>query len=435
MDKLLRELEKQGAKDIAIAYTKSDRTHLKFVNNDIITPMLWNQSHVEVFFSYKRRTAVVALQSVAGPKEVARRLIAFSASLPENKEFFGIAKGPFRYAPVPQSFDRRIIGLDGRAPVMVKDAIEAAKDAGAVRSSGVFEYGSSERHLLTSEGVDATAKGTNIYLSLRSFAAKDASSHQVRCGSTLSIDPAEAGKEAGQTAALAMGPKRLAPGTYDIVFEPLAFANLIDLVGSAASMFSVEAGVSFFAGALHKKVASPIITLFDDGRLADGFHSSPFDQEGVPTRRTAIIKEGVLEHYLYNTSLARKYHTKTTGNAGLVAPEPWNLVLKKGKNNKGQLIGQVKQGLLVTNLWYTRFQNYVSGQFSTVPRDAVFLIKDGEIAGPVRGFRISDVLPRMLSATAALGKDSRQVMCWETEHPVVTPHALVKGVGITTSTA
>ena len=115
-------------------------------------------------------------------------------------------------------------------------------------------------------------------------------------------------------------------------------------------------------------------------------------------------------------------------------PKPFNLVLENGNLNKDEMISTVKKGLLVTNTWYTRFNNYEKGDFSTIPRDAIFLIEDGKIKKPVKHIRISDNLVRLLKNIEEAGKDASQVMGWENELPVFTPPVLVRKVNITRST-
>jgi len=141
----------------------------------------------------------------------------------------------------------------------------------------------------------------------------------------------------------------------------------------------------------------------------------------------------VLKTYLHNGTTAMLHNAKTTGNAGIVAPHPWNLIIESGDWKKEEMIEEIKEGLLITNVWYTRFQNYRNGDFSTVARDAAFYIKNGEIEHAVKGIRISDNLQRIFENITALSKEIRQIYWWEVENPVFAPYALAKNVRITTS--
>ncbi|MFH1408509.1 MAG: TldD/PmbA family protein [Nanoarchaeota archaeon] len=434
----LRELKKQGADDVVISTEHSLHTQLKYVNNDIVAPKIWEEEEYGVFIVVDKRILSTRIQhlSMASLPRRAKDLMVFAKRMSPKNDHQGIASGPFTYKTISQTYDKKILSLDEQGPRLVKEAIGQAISSGAVRSSGVFEYGQTNTSLLTSENVEASSKGTFLYFSMRALADEHASSHQVRAARVLKgFSMIEAAKEAGRTAKASLNPTKGKSGSYDVVFEPLAAANLLDHVGNAASLFSVETGMSFLKGKQNAKVASTPFTLYDDGRLPNGHNSVAFDEEGRPTGTTPLIVDGIMKTYLSNTSLAKKHHQRPTGNAGLVSPEPWNLVVKKGKYNKEQLLERINNGLLITNLWYTRFQNYLTGQFSTIPRDAIFVVKDGELHHPIKGIRVSDALPRMLNAIMALTQERHQVISWETEHPVLTPEIAITDVCISTSTA
>jgi PmbA protein len=247
--------------------------------------------------------------------------------------------------------------------------------------------------------------------------------------------PEDAGARAGQVAKKAVNPVKGEVGSYDIIFDPYPFANLLNIAMDSASIFSVEAGFSFLGGKLNKKVASREVTLIDDGRMPRCLSSSKFDAEGVPARRNVVIEKGVLKTYLHNTSTAKKYGVKTTANAGLLSPKPWNAVLDKGSYSEKEMFEEVRRGLYITNIWYTRFQNYEKGDFSTIPRDGIFLIERGEPTKSLKEIRLNDNMLRMLQNTAAVAKKQEQILGWEVEIPVITPHVLVKGVKVTRPTS
>lgn len=101
-------------------------------------------------------------------------------------------------------------------------------------------------------------------------------------------------------------------------------------------------------------------------------------------------------------------------------PHAWNIVLEPGDYSKEELFSEVKKGIYITNVWYTRFQNYVAGDFSTIPRDGIFLVENGELK-PIRNIRVSDNLQRILESVIALGKELHHIHWWEVNTPVSTP--------------
>jgi PmbA protein len=240
-------------------------------------------------------------------------------------------------------------------------------------------------------------------------------------------------KEAREIAKMSIGAKMGREGRFDVLLSPLCMGNLIDHISFQTSAFYVDSGLSFFKDKLGQMVASPIVNLHDDGTREDGLGSWRFDEEGVPSRNNTIIKDGELQTYLHNTSTAKKHGVETTANAGLISPEPTNMVLEEGDYNFEEMLEELSNGLYITNNWYTRFQNYSTGDFSTIPRDGIFVVENGEIVGSIREIRISDNMQRILKNISALGNDPRHIHWWEAETPCFTPHVLIRDVNVTKS--
>src|SRR5438309_881272 len=166
----------------------------------------------------------------------------------------------------------------------------------------------------------------------------------------------------------------------------------------------------------------------------DSIARKRFDAEGVPTRRNLLVNKGILKTYLHNTSTAKKFKTKTTGNAGLVAPDSHAVFVKPGDRSRDEIFSEVKDGLWLTNTWYTRYQSYVTGDLSTIPRDGIFHIRNGEVVEAWKDIRVTDNLLHLMKNIVALGNETEQMMWWgEVSVPNFVPYALIKDVGITTS--
>jgi len=447
-DYILKQL-KNKVDDVVVASDIDNSTQIKFVNNEIVTTKSWATKDISIFAVKDKRVVATPLRLIDMEGQMSgipstknktqvdktiKQILKFLSIIPPKKDYFGIAKGPFKYNQIPETFDKRIAELGDKGVDIVEDAISLALKNGAKRATGVLDFGSGETVSLTSSNVSVKEKGTSISLSLRAFRDKNASGHKVVCSRTLNNFNLSNVAEAGMFAKQAVKPKTCKVGKYDILFEPLPFAVLLGNVMSSASIDSVEAGFSFLGNKLNKKTASSSVNLFDDATLANGLSSSISDAEGVPSQRNSVIKDGVLKTYLHNTSTAKKYKTKTTANAGLISPEPTNIILQPGKLSKDEILSKIKNGLWITNIWYTRFQNYSTGDFSTIPRDAIFLIKNGKISHPVSDIRITDNMLNILKSVSAIAKTPEQILGWEADTPTLTPHVLVKGLKITKST-
>lgn len=433
---LMSELKRKGADDIALAFRKDRKTQIKFSNNNIVATKSWDQRYIAVMFAIRSRviTSVLENYSRSSIKNFAGKAISFSSAMPPNKQYMGIAEGPFRYKKPEKTFDKRVLDLGSGSIDIVESAINAALGEGAKRCNGVFEFVDSGENLLTSNNVEASDKGTGLYLSFRSHVKDDESgySNQV-CRMLSDLDPEKSGRDAAQYAVSARNPQRISAGKYDLIMDPYPFGDFLDHTGYSARISAVESGHSFLSAGLGTKVASDEVTVYDDGTYPGGLGTSKFDDEGVPTQRTTIIDKGSLKNYLHNTSTARRYNTKTTANAGLIFPANTNIMLKPGKTARRRMFEDFS-GLHITNVWYMRFQNYLNGDFSTIPRDGIYLYKNGEMVKSAKGIRISDNMLRILKNVAGSTREQSQHAGWEVSGPVVTGSVKIKKVNITEST-
>jgi len=95
------------------------------------------------------------------------------------------------------------------------------------------------------------------------------------------------------------------------------------------------------------------------------------------------------------------------------------------------MMEELGNGVYLVSNWYTRFQNFSTGDFSTISRDGAFLVKDGEVAGAIKGVRISDNLIRLFSAVDCVGSESGWIKWWEVRTPVKMPALISRGVNLT----
>ncbi len=429
---LFRSLKAQ-VDDAAVALSNTIVSHVKFTNNMISIIKDWETTLLYVFIALNKSVVISTINDMTIDQWVlAKRFVTLAKVTAPNKEYYGIASGPFKYKRIKESYDKKVLALSTKLADITERGIQAALSAGAKRVAGVLEVTNTESILLTSGNVDTTEKGTELYFSIRAFADKDASGHDIAVSRVMNkFNIEETAKKSARTAMMAKHPINGDIGKFDVVFAPLPFANILEKVGSAASIFNVEAGLSFFTNALNKRVAAPLVSIYDDGLLENGLHSSKCDAEGVPSKRTAIIEHGVLNSYLHNTSTAKRYGTESTANAGIIAPEPRNIVFQQGKDTPQKLIEQVNNGIYVTNVWYTRAQNLLTGDFSTIPRDGIFYIKRGKVQHAIKNIRISDNMLHILRNLYAIANNKQQIRGWEVETPVTTPSVLVKDLNIT----
>jgi PmbA protein len=219
--------------------------------------------------------------------------------------------------------------------------------------------------------------------------------------------PEYVGRTAAVRALRRLNPVKVETQRVPVVFEPRTARSLLDSVYEAVHGMSIYRHESFLAGKLGEKVASEDVTIVDDGTIPGLFGTSPFDDEGVRSRRTSIVERGVLKSYLLNTYAARKLGLKTTGNAsrgltGNAGIGHGNFYLEKGVQSPERIVAGVANGFYVTQLMGFGV-NIVTGDYS---RGASGLwIRNGELAFAVSEVTIAGNLKDMLMGIEAAGTD------------------------------
>lgn len=219
--------------------------------------------------------------------------------------------------------------------------------------------------------------------------------------------PEEVGKLAAARVLRRLNPRKVATQRCPIIFEKRVARSIVGHIFDAVNGGAVYRKSSFLAGKLGERIASDCLTLIDDATIPGLFGTSPFDDEGVPSRRTVVIENGVLKSYLLNTYTAKKLGLKTTGNAsrgvsGNAAVGHGNLFIDKGANAPEDLIAGVKNGLYVTEL-IGHGVNALTGDYS---RGAFGIwIENGELTYPVAEVTIAGNLRDMLLNLEAVGSD------------------------------
>jgi PmbA protein len=430
---IVKRARKMGADDVVCTLTRDETKQIRFADNSISISKSWQSNNFGIFLVRDKRIIATNVSDRARLEKALDDIIKRTAMMPQNEEYMGIASGTHRYRK--NVADAALEGLVEELYDHVDAAITAAQNSGASRVAGVLYTSTSDHHMASSGGATGNFGSSSVDISVRAMTANASSGHMVQSATSLKRLNAESvGRTAGQLAADSANPEIGSEGKFDVVFSPMIFSNILESVGGSCSAGYVDMGLSFFKDKIGEKVASEHVNLYDDGSDPECVSAAPFDEEGIPTRRTLLIEKGVLKGYLHNTSTAKKYKTETTGNAGIVFPGPWATYLEPGKESRDSLISKVDNGYYMTNTWYTRFQNYQTGDFSTIPRDAIFKIKNGKLDGPVKDIRISENMLNIMKNVKAVGNDPMQVHWWEVETPVFSPHVLVEKVNITKST-
>ena len=232
--------------------------------------------------------------------------------------------------------------------------------------------------------------------------------------------PEVIGRIAAERALRTLGARRVKTQQCSIVFPPEVSRSLMGQLLNAADGDAIYRNASLFAGKLGEQVAGENITMIDDGTMVfdhaltdgstlrvGGFGTTPFDGDGLPTRRTVIIERGVLKELYLNTYTARKLGMRSNakasrGLAGAPGIGGGNYYLEPGTLTQDEIVRDVKQGLL---LLHTMGQgvNLVTGDYS-VGASGIW-IENGELAYPVEEITIAGNLKDIFRNISAIGND------------------------------
>jgi PmbA protein len=223
------------------------------------------------------------------------------------------------------------------------------------------------------------------------------------------------GRIAGERAVERLNARKPATGTFPVLFDERISASLIGHLLAASNGSAIARGSSWLQDALGQEVLPASLSLIEDPHRPRASGSRPFDGEGLPTKRRALVENGVLTGWTLDLSSARKLGMTSTGNAARGASSPpapanWNLSLTQGDRSRADLMRDMGDGFLVTSMIGSTI-NPNTGDYSRGA--AGFWIENGEIAYPVNECTIAgnlrDMLRRIIPANDARPYLSRVV--------------------------
>jgi PmbA protein len=337
---------------------------------------------------------------------------------------------------VPRLYDEKAekLGLDD-AISLVEEMLKTARgyDKRVTVDTALFKADVGRRAIVNSKGIKAEEQGSLFTYFIMGMAqdGEEVSSFNYRFDSTRSTDEIDVKKTAlefAKSVIASLGAKKGKTFKGTVILSPNAVEELMmGPIIHSINANNVQKGMSKWAGRLEKEVASPLLTVEDNGLLEGGAGSSSFDREGLPPTPLKIIEDGILRTYLYNSYTAKKEGRSSTGHASggtravpLIGPT--NLIIKAGDKSKDELISEIKKGVLVTR--FSGFPRPVSGDFSGVVKGG-FLIKNGEITKPLIETLIAGNLFELLPKISGRSCETEKIQS------LIAPYIRIEEVSIT----
>jgi PmbA protein len=357
----------------------------------------------------------------AGVAAIASRA-AEAARVADEDEFAGPPR-PDGGVPVLEGLSDPSIGEWSTARVaelalaVERAALEADPRIAGVEQA-VYADSSDRVAIASSTGVAGEYEASSCYAYLQALAEGEGG-RETGLGFGLArgpigLDPAAIGREGAERAAAMIGAGKPSSRSCPIVLDPTVAAGFAGLIGGVLGADAVQRGRSPFAERLGEEVAGEALALHDDGLDPGGLASGPFDDEGVPRRRIALIEGGKLRTYLHDTYTGRRAGAASTGSGGRAgyrsrpSVSASNLIVASGSLDFERLLREAGEGIYVTDVAGLHSGvNPVSGVFSVGASGRE--ICGGELADPVREFTIASDLVSMLRAVRAAGVEARWV--------------------------
>ncbi len=293
---------------------------------------------------------------------------------------------------------------------MVAKVTEPARAAGLV-STGYLETRVTAQAIANSKGLFAYNRDTDVAMTTTVRTPDGSGSGWAGSSSNDAsrIDPAALGARAIDKARRSTNAVAIEPGRYTVVLEPTAVGNLVQLIAGAIGARNADEGRSFFTkqgggNKIGEKVVDERVTLISDPYDSETL-GTPFTGEGLPTKSTTWIENGVVKNLNYDRYWAKQKGTQPTGAAGGFGGGV--LKMSGGTDTIEQLIGGVTRGLLVTRFWYIRPVDPRTILFTGLTRDGTFLIENGKVTKAVKNLRYNESPIFMLNNLEAMGRPER----------------------------
>jgi len=337
----------------------------------------------------------------------------------------GIYDPAIENPPIDEIFDeaRRIVG----------EGLE--KDPNFNTISANFNFTSTERAIFNSLGVEVNWKESTASTGVTILGEKNGVRSVGWEGEAYrqlnKIDAKRCLAKAIERAKLGFKVAKIESGEKTVIFDPDALESLMEYAFvRAIDAYNVQEGKSYLTGKVGEKVASEKLTIIDDGTIPNGLRTAPTDAEGVPSQRNIIIENGVLKGYIYDSYTAHREGRESTGNAFRqfrtpISIAPRNMIITGKEVKLEELIGEVKEGVLVIGVMGAHSTNIATGAFSITANPSYAIIR-GELAGQLRGCMIAGTFKEMLEKYAAQGDDVKQ------RGTLIAPSVKFEGIRITT---
>jgi PmbA protein len=380
----------------------------RYARNEIHQNALADETYVQARVVVGKAVGIAAANSLDGGD--LRRLLSDARAAALESAPNGDWPGLAGVAPVPmaESYDGATATADAAGQAAAIRVITDAARARGMRAAGTHQIDVSEDEVVNTNGAHWWAPASMAYL--RALVTSDTGTGWAEDlgWSTASIDPQGIASRAIEKTTLDRDRIQLAPGDYEAVFEELAVAEVLRFMSlTGLTGQTLRDGRSFMKDRLGEQVTGANFSLWDDA-LDPRTLGIPFDPEGTPKRRVALVERGVAKGVVHDRQSARWFDTHSTGHAAdprrySVGGHAGNLTMAGGDATREQLIASVKRGVLITRFHYTNTPDPKRATMTGTTRDGTFLIEDGRVTRALANVRYTMSALELFAGIELLG--------------------------------
>ncbi|NLP28847.1 MAG: TldD/PmbA family protein [Clostridia bacterium] len=318
-----------------------------------------------------------------------------------------------------------------------KEAKNASDKVASIRYCSLGTY-TEEKGIFNCHGIEAIHKNNFLFAAVTPIVKEGEKAYDnmsyIIAKDIEEVNPALLARTAVKEALSRIGGEAVPSGKYKVLLRNDVAAEILSTFSGAFSAENVHKGLSLLKGKENTIIGSENLTLVDNPLLVDGLASCPFDGEGVATYKKSIIEKGRLRTFLHNLKTAQLFGLKTTGNASRpsyasrIGVAPTNFYIEAGKASYEELLEELKEGLLITDLAGTHSgANAITGDFSLAAKG--FYISQGKVVKAVEQITVSGNFFQLLKDILAIGKDLKFTLPSASSH-YGSPSLLIKELAV-----
>ncbi|MBP1910386.1 TldD/PmbA family protein [Methanolobus bombayensis] len=414
-EKALKAATKFGAKEAEVYIVKSQKTSVN-IQKDMIEGAKENiTTGIGIRAIINGAVGFSSTNIMSYIDEAAKNAVSSAKTQDADPDWKELPSNQ-KYPTVSGILDREIQNMELDECIdHTMEMMEAArKTPGIIVTSGSFSRSYGERLILNTNGVEVSEEGTGIsgFVDVITNKGETSTAYDFAISRKNDIDFGEIGKNAAGLAKRSQDTISVEPHRTEVILHPFAFSDLIEntFIPSIDSD-NVQKGRSSLIGRKDETIANEKLSIYDDGLLEGGIDTGIADDEGVASRKTTVIENGVFKSYLYDTYTAGKDDVESTGNA---SRNSYLSTPSVGSRNfivdfpTCDIIADTDNGIYVNTVIGAHTANSISGDFSVEARNA-FTIKDGKLDKPIKSLMISGNIFEMLKNITGAGRDVRKV--------------------------